>query len=228
MPALIRGLKPAVHNAQIGEFFQYRDFSITHTGGTHLKDMSSAPNGASADTESAWVGTLSAIFEEQCISATSPLIAPSLISLATQSLYIFRVEFSRRRVIYLFTFFMYFICIFVFFFCFFFIYSPSLSPSPTPFSSFSLSFSLSSLCFLCFFYFAWSVPQDKSVDVQDVSRSVDVQDTSVDVQDELGDANQANPPRLEHLGKWLRPKPSSASKLRMGTKNRLIKEEENT
>jgi hypothetical protein len=57
--------QPTVYNAWIGELFQYRTFSITHSGGTHPKDMSSA-HSASADTESAWVATLSNVFEKRC------------------------------------------------------------------------------------------------------------------------------------------------------------------
>ena len=49
------GPKPTVHNARIGELFQYRNFSITYGGGAHSKDLSSAHNSASADTESIWV-----------------------------------------------------------------------------------------------------------------------------------------------------------------------------
>jgi len=55
-----------VYNVQIGEIFQYRNFSITHSGGAYPKDLSSAGKSASADTESAWVATLSNIFEKRC------------------------------------------------------------------------------------------------------------------------------------------------------------------
>ena len=36
----IRSLKPTLHYSQIGELFRYRNVSITHSGGTHLKDLS--------------------------------------------------------------------------------------------------------------------------------------------------------------------------------------------
>ena len=172
--------------------------------------MSSARNSVSAD--SAWVATVSNIFEERRISATSPLIAPSLISLAMKSLYVFGVELSRRRAKYLFTFFL-----LIFFFFFFFSSSPSPSPSPSPFSSFSVSFSLASLFLLfllfllLFIYFASSVQQDKSVDVQD--KSVDV--------------SQANPPKSEHSGIGSRPMPTSAGTLRPVRFRKLRKEREN-
>ena len=59
----IQSLKPTVHNALIGELFQNNDISITHSGGAHLKDLSSS---RSAATESAWVAALSNIFENGC------------------------------------------------------------------------------------------------------------------------------------------------------------------
>ena len=37
--------------------------NITHSGGAHPKDLSSAPYSVSAETESVWVATLSNIFE---------------------------------------------------------------------------------------------------------------------------------------------------------------------
>ncbi|KAH8993660.1 cytochrome P450 [Lactarius deliciosus] len=79
----IRGLKPTVHSVRIDP-----------------KDISSARNSASADTESAWVATLSNIFEKQCgfhgffsgcISATLKLLLISALlstSSASQSLHV--------------------------------------------------------------------------------------------------------------------------------------------
>ena len=46
--------------------FSVSQLSITHSGGVHLKDLSSARNSASADTESAWVATLSNILTSRC------------------------------------------------------------------------------------------------------------------------------------------------------------------
>jgi hypothetical protein len=62
----IRSIKPTVYYSRIGAFFLYPHFSITYKGGSHLKDLSSARNSVSADTESAWVATLSNIFEARC------------------------------------------------------------------------------------------------------------------------------------------------------------------
>ena len=61
----IRRLKPTLHYSQIGEPFLYRNSSITHSGGTHLKDLSSTRNGVSPDAESASVVTLSNIFDSR-------------------------------------------------------------------------------------------------------------------------------------------------------------------
>ena len=61
----IRSPKLTVYNSRIGELLQYRNFSITHSGGIYPKDLSSADSSASTgpDTESTWVATLSNIFE---------------------------------------------------------------------------------------------------------------------------------------------------------------------
>ena len=61
----IRSLKPAIHNARIGELFQHRDLPLTHSQGSQPKDMPSSRNSASADTESSWVATLSNIFDKR-------------------------------------------------------------------------------------------------------------------------------------------------------------------
>ena len=93
----VRNLKPTLHNARIGEPFYSRNFlAFTHSGGVHLKDLSSARNSASADTEPALVATLSNVFERQCkfkvfwiyILATSLLIASGSTSSAPQSFHI--------------------------------------------------------------------------------------------------------------------------------------------
>ncbi|KAI9434971.1 caspase domain-containing protein [Lactarius indigo] len=59
----VRSLRPTVHSAQIGEPFQYRDFSTTRSGGANLKDLESARGIASGDPKPIWVATLSNIFE---------------------------------------------------------------------------------------------------------------------------------------------------------------------
>ena len=61
----IRSLKPAIHNARIGELFQHCDLSFTHSEGAQPKDMPSSHNSASAVTESSWVATLSNIFDKR-------------------------------------------------------------------------------------------------------------------------------------------------------------------
>jgi hypothetical protein len=62
----IRSFMPPLHYTRIGELFQYRKFSTTHIGGVCLEYLWSARNSASADTESAWIATLSNIFERRC------------------------------------------------------------------------------------------------------------------------------------------------------------------
>ena len=211
MSSHIRSLKPAVHNARIGELFQFRNFSLTHTVGAHLKDMSSARNSTSTDTESAWVATLSPIFEKRFISTTWPLIPPLL-------LYLFRVEISRHRangdftfhfLLFLFPvlFLLIYLQLYVFLFFFSFIFSLSPSKSTAPFSLFSFTFTFSSLLYLFFLFFLYFdspfVQQDKSVDVRD--KSLDV--------------SQASPHSSEQY--LPRSRPTSARKLRTVTKNRF-------
>jgi hypothetical protein len=53
-----------IYNTPIGEP-SLSQLSISHRRGAHRKDLSSVRNSASAETESAWVATLSNIFENQ-------------------------------------------------------------------------------------------------------------------------------------------------------------------
>ena len=93
----IRSLKPTVHSARIGELFQYRNISITHSGGTHPKDLSSARNRASFDTEPAWVASLSNIFEEQCEFHVFLTLYLGHISSDSSVVDIFRTSKSLRQ-----------------------------------------------------------------------------------------------------------------------------------
>ena len=91
--------KPRANSPQLSDWWalSVSQFLITHCGGTHPKDLSSARNSASAsaDTESAWVATLSNIFEKQCrlhffrvcILITLRLIALSSTLSSPQSLH---------------------------------------------------------------------------------------------------------------------------------------------
>ena len=172
--------------------------------------MSSARNSStSANIESAWVATLSPIFEKRYISATSLLVAPLLKSFATQTPYVFPVEGSRRQANSPFT------AHFFFFFCFFFFYiliyiliilSHSHSHSPSTFPSLTFSFSYFFIALISSYFASSFVAQDKPVGVRNVSVGV----------------SQAGPRRLEPF--LPRPRPSSAGKLRTVTKNRSRQE----
>ena len=59
----IRCLKPMIYNTQIGESL-LSQLTISDGRRAHRKDLSSVCNSASAETASAWVATLSNIFED--------------------------------------------------------------------------------------------------------------------------------------------------------------------